>query len=222
MNTSLHRPFFLVLLLVGLAASGCQNIYYKTMEQFGQHKRDILVRRVDDARESQEEAKEQFQTALERFIEVTGFSGGNLRTLYDRLESEFRRSEDRAAVVTARIEAVEEVAGDLFAEWNAELGEYTDRSLRRRSEQQLRETRNRYDQLIGSMRQAESRMEPVLGAFRDRVLFLKHNLNAQAIASLDQASTDLQRDIRSLVAEMDRAIEEANAFIESMRESPQT
>ena len=34
------------------------------------------------------------------------------------------------------------------------------------------------------MRLAESRIEPVLKSFRDQVLFLKHNLNAKAIASL--------------------------------------
>lgn len=220
MKTHNYRPLYILLIIAALAVSGCQSVYYNAMEKFGQHKRDILVRRVDDARDSQEEAKEQFQTALERFIEVTGFTGGNLRAQYNRLESEFDRSETRAQAVTDRIASVEDVAKDLFAEWNAELGEYSDRALRRRSEQQLRETRSRYDQLISSMRQAEARMEPVLDAFRDRVLFLKHNLNAQAIASLEGTTIDLQRDIQTLIEEMDRSIQEANAFIDSMREAP--
>jgi hypothetical protein len=207
--------------LFALGLASCQNVYYKTMERFGQHKRDILVSRVDDARQSQETAKEQFQTTLERFMEVAAVDGGDLRRQYDRLDSAFRRSEERAAAVSDRIASIEEVAKALFSEWESELREYSDRSLRRQSEQQLQATRARYDQLIRSMRQAESRMEPVLSAFRDRVLFLKHNLNAQAIASLDQTSADLQRDIRNLMAEMDRSIQEANAFIEEMRAPPQ-
>lgn len=205
-------------LLAALVAAGCQSVYYDTMEKFGQHKRDILERRVDDARESQEEAKEQFQTALEQLMEMTDFSGGDLRRQYDRLEAEFKRSKSRAAEVTDRIESVDKVAKDLFAEWEAELLQYSDRSLRQRSEEQLRQTRARYSQLLSSMRQAESRMEPVLDAFRDRVLFLKHNLNAQAIASLEGTTLELQRDIQTLIEEMDQAIREANAFIESMRE----
>lgn len=212
------QPSLLILILAAFAVSGCQSVYYGTMEKFGQHKRDILVGRVDDARESQEEAKEQFQTALERFMEVTGFTGGDLREQYDRLEAEFNRSESRAAEVTERIDAVDDVAADLFAEWEAELRQYTDPALRRRSEDQLRQTRSRYSQLLASMRQAESRMEPVLDAFRDRVLFLKHNLNAQAIASLEGTSLELERDIQTLIQEMDQAIGEANAFIESMRD----
>lgn len=216
MKARAHRLYFL-LALVTLGAVGCQGVYYDTMETFGRHKRDILVRRVDDARESQEEAKEQFQTALEQFMELTGFTGGELRQRYDRLETEFNKSQRRAEAVTDRIDAVEQVAEDLFAEWESELAQYSDASLRQRSESQLRETRRRYSQLIGTMRQAESRMDPVLNAFRDRVLFLKHNLNAQAVASLEGTTLELEREIQSLVEEMDAAIREANAFIESMQ-----
>jgi Protein of unknown function (DUF2959) len=38
-------------------------------------------------------------------------------------------------------------------------------------------TKQRADTLIGSMTRAESRIEPVLSSLRDRVLFLKHNLD---------------------------------------------
>ena len=31
-----------------LAITGCESAYYKTMEAFGRHKRDILVDRVED------------------------------------------------------------------------------------------------------------------------------------------------------------------------------
>lgn len=213
-------PFLLVFfLLVALAGNGCRSIYYDTMETFGQHKRDILVRRVDDARESQEEAKEQFQSALQRFMEVTGFTGDELRQQYDRLETELVRSQNRAAAVSERIEAVSDVAEDLFGEWEAELELYTDKSLRKRSEDQLEQTRDSYERVLNSMQAAESRMDPVLNAFRDRVLFLKHNLNAQAIASLEGTNQELQREIQILIAEMDQAISEANAFIEAMERS---
>jgi hypothetical protein len=65
-----------------LALAGCQSTYYKTMETFGYHKREILVDRVEDARDSQEEAKEQFQSALEKFSAVVDFRGGELEDKY--------------------------------------------------------------------------------------------------------------------------------------------
>ncbi len=188
----------------------CNRVYYNTMERIGYQKREILVDRVEETRESQEEAKEQFQTALERFSELTDFDGGNLEKLYNRLEREFERSEERADDVREHIDDVEDVAQAMFREWEDELDEYTDPDLRRISEEQLEDTRAEYEQLLAAMHRAEAKMEPVLDTFRDQVLFLKHNLNARAISSLET-------DVSALIADMEASIAEANRFIEAMQ-----
>ncbi|MHC4947916.1 MAG: DUF2959 domain-containing protein [Planctomycetota bacterium] len=216
-----RTPPWPCLLLLGLIAmpGGCKSAYYKTMETFGQHKRDLLVDRVSDARDDQEEAKEQFRSTLEQFSALVGFEGGDLRKLYDRLADELERCEDKAEAVQERIDSIESVARDLFREWDAELDQYTNAELRAASEDQLRRTERRYDQLIGVMRRAEQKMAPVLGAFRDQVLFLKHNLNAQAVASLEGEVVSLETDIAELIAEMEVSIAEADSFIESMSQA---
>ena len=56
----------------------------------------------------------------------------------------------------------------------------------------------------------------VLAAFRDQVLFLKHNLNAQAIASLETELASVRTDVSSLLKAMEVSIAEANAFIKDM------
>ena len=168
---------FLGLLSLVVAMSACSSVYYETMEQFGVHKRDILVERVEEARDSQEVAKEQFASALQQFSELLNFDGGDLQQTYDRLNSEFETSESRANRVSDRIRAVEVVSEDLFEEWEKELALYSSQSLRATSESSLRMTRARYQQLISSMHGAEEKMTPVIDAFRDQVLFLKHNLN---------------------------------------------
>mgnify|MGYP002624256321 CR=1 FL=1 len=207
-----------IALLVAFAATlgGCSTAYYKTMEMFGEHKRDILVDRVEEARDSQNEAKEQFQSALERFTAVTGFKGGKIEEKYNELRDAFEKSEDRAEAVHDRVEAVDDVAQALFKEWEKELDQYTNASLRASSEQQLRDTRTRYAQLIAAMRKAEARMTPVLNAFRDQVLYLKHNLNARAIASLQTEVNAIESEVARLVAEMEKSIAEADAFIQQM------
>ena len=187
------------------------------MEFFGQEKRDILVNRVDDARDSQEEAKEQFASALDRFRSLMQFDGGDLEEIYDRLSAEKERSDRRAADVTEQIDEVEDVANALFEEWEEELQQYGDPELRRASEDQLRQTKNEYGKMIRAMQRAESKMEPVLVAFNDQVLFLKHNLNARAIASLENTAAELQTEVTNLIAEMEASIDEANRFIDSMR-----
>jgi len=216
---SLRSSLFLPFLMVGVAMgfTACKSVYYKTLEAFDVEKRHILVDRVEEAKESQEEAKEQFADALEAFLAVSGYDGGELQEQYERLKDAFEDSEDRAAAVTDRIDSVDSVARDLFKEWEEELDVYQNVEYRRLSEKSLRETRARYGIMLRRMRQAEERMEPVLSVFRDQVLFLKHNLNARAIDSLSETSSVLQSEVSALIEDMNRSIEEAVAFIDTIR-----
>ena len=195
---------------------GCESTYYKTMETMGYHKRDIMVDRVQDARDAQEDAKDQFESALEQFSTVLNFQGGDLEEKYDRLKSEYEDSEEKAQAVRLRIDEVEDVAEDLFVEWQEELNQYTSSSLRKSSARKLAETKRQYAKLIGAMKRAERKIDPVLNAFRDQVLYLKHNLNAQAIASLQSELVSIESDVARLIKEMEASIKEANSFISSM------
>ncbi len=211
----MKTPALLTLLAVS-ALAGCQSATYGIYEKLGIHKRDILVQRVEEGRDAQHAAKEQFQSALDAFREIADFEGGELEDLFDRLRKEYERSENRVAKVRGRIDAIEDVADDLFDEWNDELDEIQNDELRGKDERTLRETRGRYEELIDAMRRAEAKMEPVLTAFRDHVLYLKHNLNAVAIASLSSELTSIEDDISLLIGDMEASIAEADAFIATM------
>jgi len=108
------------------------------------------------------------------------------------------------------------VAEDLFVEWEEELNQYTSSNLKQSSACKLRDTKKKYAQLIGAMKRAERKIDPVLAAFRDQVLYLKHNLNAQAIASLQSELASIETDVAKLIKEMEASIKEADAFISSM------
>jgi ABC-type transporter Mla subunit MlaD len=200
-------------------ATGCKTAYYKTWEKLGWEKRDILVDRVKDARDDQDAAKKQFQTTLDQFKAVTGYNGGDLEAKYKKLNSAYDAAEARANDVRNRIKSVESVAADMFKEWNSELSEYQNADLRRSSEQKLNQTKDRYNQLISVMKQASSKMDPVLAAFHDQVLYLKHNLNADAISSLQQTATGINTDVENLIRDMNASIAEANSFINDMNKA---
>jgi hypothetical protein len=213
----MNRLLIPVLCTVAAIFSGCSSMEYAVKEKFGIHKRDILVARVEDARESQDAAKEQFKTALEQFIELTGAETGELKSRYDKLSTAYDRSESRATAVRDHISEIETVAAALFREWEDELGQYSDQNLRRISERQLRDTQSRYTELIGVMQRTSARMDPVLVRFRDQVLFLKHNLNAQVIAQLGTTANTLKGDVGRLITEMEASIREADEFISAMK-----
>lgn len=215
------QRFLALIVIAAAAASGlaCDSLYYKTMKKFGKEKRDILVNRVKDARKSQDEAQQQFKSALERFQAIVETRGGSLEDKYNKLNDELQRSEDRSRQVKDRVNAVRDVSKDLFNEWNDELGKYSDRKLRQESERELRETKRRTDALIASMARAQARVEPVLKPLRDRVLFLKHNLNARALGALTGELATMRTDVDELVADMQRSIAEADAFIQDMEKA---
>lgn len=213
----LHRLKFAVPAALSLFLTfACQSVYYNTMEKFGYQKREILVDRVKDARDEQQAAKEQFKSALEKFSDVVNYKGGALEEKYEKLNAEFERCESKAEAVENRIAAVEDVAAALFAEWEAELKQYSSAQLRNSSRQKLEQTRKNYARLMRSMKRAEARIAPVLSAFRDQVLFLKHNLNARAIASLQNELISVETDVSTLVREMEAAIAEADTFVKTM------
>ncbi len=213
----MHR--LALLACVALVLSGCSSAYYGAMEKIGIPKRQILVDRVEAARGAQQEAKQQFASALEQFLAVTKVPHTELKATYDRLNDEFKRSESRAKEVRDRIAAIDDVARALFEEWNVELSQYSNPTLRSQSERQLDATKQRYSELMRVMRAASAKMDPVLATFRDQVLFLKHNLNAQAVAALGDTSRDLQKEISRLIADMEKSIREADAFISTMQQA---
>jgi len=215
MKTSFrYLPIFAALVLPLLAA--CSGTYYKAMETMGYEKREILVDRVEEARDAQEEASEQFTSALDQFRATVNFDGGDLEATYDRLNSEYEDSLSEAENVSARIDSVESVSEDLFEEWQAELAEYSNADMRRESESMLRDTKSRFTQMMTAMRRAEKSMDPVLQAFQDQVLYLKHNLNARAIGALSKELDGIERDTARLITDMQKAIAEADSFIRSM------
>lgn len=193
-----------------------QRFYFRAVESSGQNKRQILVTRVESARDSLEEAKVQFQSALEKFSAVTHYDGGDLEDVYKQLKLEFDYSKSRALAVHDRIDAVQEVAEALFAEWEDELDQYSSRSLKSSSKQKLKHTQQHYGQLITAMRRAENRIDPVLKVFHDQVLFLKHDLNAKAISSLQGELAAMSVGVSGLISAMERSINRANDFVVSL------
>lgn len=209
---------WLLSLIFILSLAACSTVYYQAMESVGVHKREIMVDRVEDARDSQKEAKDEFLTALEQFKSVVNFQGDNLEKEYNRLNARLQRVEDEADEVRERIAAVEDVSKALFKEWRTEIDQYNSETLRRSSRRKYDTAQSRYAGLMQAMKRAESRLEPALIPLRDQVLFLKHNLNARAIAGLNSEVASVQTNVDNLVRDMELAIARADVFISTLEE----
>lgn len=201
------------LVTVVLALTGCQTVYYSVWESLGKEKRDLLRSNVKDVKQEQEEVGEQFEDTLEKIRALYGVEGGKLEKQYDKVKSEYEASEARAEALRERIDQVRTIGEDLFEEWEAELAEISDASLRSRSEQTLRKTRRRFAELETALGRTEAALAPPLQKFKDQVLFLKHNLNAQAVGSLRAETGEIESDVEDLVETLRDSIRSAERFI---------
>lgn len=209
------RALLITSLVVVLGA--CQSAYYGAAEKVGYHKRDIMVDRVEASREAQQDAEEQFQSALEQLSVLVNFDGGDLEDIYDDMNDEYEDAEEAADEVRSRIKAIEGVSAALFREWQEEIEEYGNKRLKADSQAKYRETKKRYDGMMVALHRSESKMDPVLSALKDNVLYLKHNLNARAVASLKVEFESIEGDIDVLIQEMRKAIASSDEFIASIQ-----
>jgi len=205
-----------LLLVCFLFATGCRDVVYSAYEKVGVYKRDLLKKRVVSARDEEKGAQQEFKDALTRLKELTNFEGGDLEKQYRQLQSNYDDASTRVGAVHKRIQDVETVAGDLFAEWDKENREIETDELRRTSRQQLNDTRQHYEQMLAALKRSERSMDPVLHKLHDYVLALKHSLNAQAVASLQGESIRIQADVTRLIEDMNASIAQADDFIRRM------
>ncbi len=214
-NLQIARMTLMLLMLA--AVSGCASVQYSALEKVGIHKRDILVDRVEDARDAQSETREQLVSAYDELSGLIGHDGGELEEKYKRLSKEVERARDATQDLDDHLSSIDRVSEDLFEEWESELDLYSSAALRTDQEKKLALARRQFTKMRGRMQTARSRVDPVMAVLEDNVLFLKHSLNAQALAALRGQATTLEGRVDALIRDMQIAIEEADAFITRMR-----
>lgn len=213
---------FLIPLFLVLSLSACgvaQKAQYSALEQFGVHKRDILVDRIQKTSETQKDTKEQFQSAYEELSRLVAVDDRGLEKKYKRMSKAVEKSEVKAEELKERTESVNRVATDLFAEWEEELEQYQNHRLKQSSANNLTVTKRRYAKIYQAMLEANKRVEPVLQVLQDNTLFLKHNLNARAVSSLSSEVVSIEGKVKALIRQMEASINESKTFIESMQDN---
>jgi predicted nucleic acid-binding Zn-ribbon protein len=207
----------LILLIFTIScAERIKKAKYSAYEMAGLEKRDLFKREVSKVNEDQKNTGEALQDALARLQEIYKFDGGNLEREHDKLKSSLNNAQEEAAELSSRIRKMDKVAGDLFDEWKDELNEIKTSDLRVKSSKKLADTKRRYRNLELQMRRSEKNMAPVLTKLNDQVLFLKHNLNAEAIGGLKTESVKIQADIKELIDEVDESTRQAEALIKTL------
>ena len=131
--------------------------YYCTRESIGEHKREIVVYQVEQTCNKLQETKEEFEETLVRFKSLIHTNETSLDHRYNLLNRQYQFCRSKSDAVSNKIRAIQEVSEALFAEWENELNEYSNRTLRASSKQQLKAARQNYSRLITKVSEFKNR-----------------------------------------------------------------
>lgn len=218
------RPNFPFLIALTVLFAACENPVkraarnagYAAYEMVGVQKRDLLKKRINETRDDQKEAGEQFADALEKLQKMYNLKGGKLESQYNRAKSSYDTSKEKVGELKSSRQKMETVAGDLFREWENEIGEIKTAEFKEKSRAKLESTRAKFNEFNRGLAASEAKMDPVLERLNDHMLYLKHNLNAQSVAQLKTENNRIENDIKNLIQNMNQSIREADSFIKSI------
>lgn len=203
-------------LIFSLILSGCTTIYYETWEALGKQKRDLLRDNLKDAREDQKDVQNELKDALTHIKELYGLDGGNLEKAYERARDDYEDAKGEAEKLHKRIAKVEEIGGDLFEEWEKEAKTISNAKMREDSLKKLTASKAKFKPMLSAMKNTEKSIAPVMTKLHDQMLYLKHNLNAQALGSLKKEMGGIEKDVAKLIADMEKSIAQSESFIKTL------
>ncbi|MEM9602179.1 MAG: DUF2959 family protein [Pseudomonadota bacterium] len=216
MNARASRVWVLAVMALSLV-TGCATTYYSVWETLGYQKRDILKTRVERARDSQQQAFDRFEAVARASAPLASALDGTVDTAgqVQSLRVAYRNAARTASTVRAHIDQVDDVSQALFSEWEAELINTASSTQRSNDHQELAETRQAYNSLIGAMRGAEAGIAPVLSTVEDSMRGLDA-VDGELTASQVSGFLSLQGDLERLTGDLQRSIDAATRFAERL------
>ncbi len=199
--------------LIFLLCTSCSTVYYNFWEFLGQEKRELLQSEMEAITSNQTDTKEDFKDTLSKIRSEYSYKEGSLESTYDDLSDDYNDLHSNAEDLSKSIDKAKNIAEDLFDEWEDEASKITNSKFRAESLRKRVITMTKFKVALKSVRKVESKMTKVLVKLNDRVLYLKHNLNAKAIGKIKIELKNIEQDIVSLIGQIDESNQQANSFI---------
>jgi hypothetical protein len=197
LRTTSRIPFVLVLALTACASGGSH--------EDAPARVDAVLGRIEDVNDEAERARQVITESYERLTTLAAgrFDRQPAAAAFATFVQSIDVAEQQALRFREAVQSMVAAAQPVFAQRQADLKGITSQRLRQRSELRYSEAKERYDAITASAVPAQDRFDAYVKALRDHAAFLAHDLNASALA-------DIQDEVK-LVAhtarELDRALD---------------
>ena len=156
-----------------------------------------LTERVQGIHEEQTHAHENLLSVHEVFQQLTAPQATDIGRLSSDLKRHVKVCNRDADQIARQIRTFEAESVELIEGWKAQLESLGD-AERKESKNALERTEDHVDKVLGSLRSVQKKLQPMLASLEDYMLFFEHNLNARAIAALDDTYRAFDEDVEEL------------------------
>jgi chromosome segregation ATPase len=202
------------LALLALTAGGCSSLGGAFLIFGGSHApQGDLVARARGAEHETQELHTDFAASFHLYQRLTAPQAVQLQQLSEEFEDSVEACEDRAEDLSERMDSIRRETESVVENWTAELGRFSSEAVRKKSEAQMRDTEAYAQRLQAALERLQGRAQPVLLKLQDYALFFDHNLNARAIATLQDTYRDFDGEFKALESELGKTQAEITAFL---------
>lgn len=202
-------PIVVTLLLGSAVVAAAQDQGVKQVQQ--------LVKRANSTVGAINEAKLQLQKTMAAYDAVLAPDVKDRRGAYKKLQKEMANTEKKRAEIDARAKEMNAQADTVFQSWEGSTSGIQNPDLRKRSEERLAHTKERFGEIRNTGQQASEVYAPFMKSLQDQVAFLGNDLNASAVASLAPDAAKLKASASELYSAIDKTTAAANANIAALK-----
>jgi uncharacterized protein YhaN len=202
-------PIVATLWVASAIVAGAQDEGVKQVQQ--------LVKRANSTVEAINDAKVQLQKTMAAYDAVLAPDTTDRRGAYKKLQKEMANTEKKRADVAERSKEMNAQADTVFKNWEGSTAAISDPALRKRSEDRLAQTKERFGAIRNTGQEATELYAPFMKSLQDQVTFLGNDLNASAVASLAPDAAKLKANATELYAAIDKTTAAANANIAALK-----
>jgi hypothetical protein len=175
-----------------------------------------LIKKATSTVKSIDATKAQLQKAMDAYNIVMAAETTDRKSAYSKLQKAMKAAEKNRTEISRHADEMNAEADALFQNWSASIAGISDPALRAMSEKRLVDTRVRYADIQAQSLKAGGLYTAFMTTLNDHVIFLGHDLNGSAVASLAQESAKLNALAAALYAAIDQATGAANTNIAAL------
>jgi hypothetical protein len=178
----------------------------------GQKQIEDLNKAINNLADSMRDGKAEIERTLASYDAVINNKDGDLLKHFKAFNKGLDNIEKRRADVKENGDALQTVADQFFATWEATITKMQSEDMQKRSKERMATTKKSFEQIDKWGDEGRAAYEPLMTTLRDHALYLSSDLNPAAAKSLEKDAVKVDGNAKNLLDIMDKFLAAADEY----------